>query len=251
MKFAFTNVIIWIVHRFILFKKLKFPTEMFSHKLVKPWMLSGNLNYKFDEVFFLYLLVDRCPPFHPLWGHDEDGGLAAPWQLAFQQNISPGKEVGTLMNWQFYNWQLSRKKEQIFSVSQRRLNGLWKCIIGTKCTKDKLTSWQIEFHFEVQYMVHKENWEVFFYCRRLWLTESFIHASCFLIVNMCCEKVIPDSHWNPLNMCWRVEIFWASKRFLVESLIRVMYWVAATILNWPFKPLNTKFCIIFLHISVH
>ena len=38
---------------------------------------------------------------------------------------------------------------------------------------------------------------------------------------------------------------------LVESLIRVMYWVAAAILNWPFKALNIKFCIIFVHISVH
>ena len=28
---------------------------------------------------------------------------------------------------------------------------------------------------------------------------------------------------------------------LVESLIRVMYWVVATILNCPFKPLNIKF----------
>ena len=29
--------------------------------------------------------------------------------------------------------------------------------------------------------------------------------------------------------------------FLVESLIRVMYWVVAAILNWPFKPLNINF----------
>ena len=39
--------------------------------------------------------------------------------------------------------------------------------------------------------------------------------------------------------------------FLVESLIRVMYWVVAVILNRAFKPLNIKFCIIFVHISVH
>ena len=38
---------------------------------------------------------------------------------------------------------------------------------------------------------------------------------------------------------------------LVESLIRVMYWVAAAILNLPYKPLNMKFCIIFFQISVH
>ena len=37
---------------------------------------------------------------------------------------------------------------------------------------------------------------------------------------------------------------------LVESLIRVMYWVVAAILNWPIKPLNIKFCIIFVHIPV-
>ena len=28
---------------------------------------------------------------------------------------------------------------------------------------------------------------------------------------------------------------------LVESLIRVMYWVVAAILNWLIKPLNIKF----------
>ena len=39
--------------------------------------------------------------------------------------------------------------------------------------------------------------------------------------------------------------------FLVESLIRVMYWVVAAILNRPFKPFNIKFCIIFVHILVH
>ena len=38
---------------------------------------------------------------------------------------------------------------------------------------------------------------------------------------------------------------------LVESLIRVMYWVLAAILNRLFKPLNIKFCLIFVHISVH
>ena len=38
---------------------------------------------------------------------------------------------------------------------------------------------------------------------------------------------------------------------LVESLIRVMYWVVAVILNWPFKYLNINFCAIFVHISAH
>ena len=60
----------------------------------------------------------------------------------------------------------------------------------------------------------------------------------------------------PLKSCWNdckinititVSYCWS---FLVESLIRVMYWVAVTILNWPFKPVNINSAY-FLHISVH
>ena len=39
----------------------------------------------------------------------------------------------------------------------------------------------------------------------------------------------------------RVLAWMASAPFLVESLIRVMYWVVAAILNRLFKPLNIKF----------
>ena len=76
-----------------------------------------------------------------------------------------------------------------------------------------------------------------------WLKKKKMSVYCLTDIH-----ISPANH-NAFLQDWGNEIIINS--FLVESLIRVMYWVVATILNWPFKPLNTKFCIIFLHISVH
>ena len=49
------------------------------------------------------------------------------------------------------------------------------------------------------------------------------------------RKIITFGH-KEKHYCCLIELH--MYLFLVESLIRVMYWVVAAILNWLFKPLN-------------
>ena len=67
-----------------------------------------------------------------------------------------------------------------------------------------------------------------------------------LTADLLCHKIVVKCRHIALMQHVSLSVI-----LLVESLIQVMYWVVAAILNQPFKPLNIKFCIIFVHIYVH